>query len=88
MPCTDAKRCKWPADLKRRIRCGRICYERKKINLSIVFAGQNVGVKQVSDNIWLVSFMHHDLGYFDDETCRLEPIDNPFSPKVLPMSSE
>ena len=22
--------------------------------------------------------------YFDDETCRLEPIDNPFGPKVLP----
>jgi putative transposase len=28
------------------------------------------------------------LGYFDDETCRLEPIDNPFGPKVLPMCSE
>jgi len=26
--------------------------------------------------------MHYDLGYFDDETCRLEPIDNPFGPKV------
>ncbi len=66
--------------------CGRICYERRKINLSIVFAGQNVGVKQVSDEIWLVSFMHYDLGYFDDESCRLEPIENPFSPRVLPMS--
>ena len=30
--------------------------------------------------------MQYDLGYFDDETCRLEPIDNPFGPKVLPMS--
>ena len=30
----------------------------------------------------------YDLGYFDDETCRLEPIDNPFGPKVLPMSPE
>ena len=69
-------------------RCGRICYDRKKINVSIVFAGQNVGVKQVSDKIWLVSFMHYDLGYFDHETCRLEPIENPFSPKVLPMSPE
>lgn len=67
--------------------CGRICYKRRKINLSIVFAGQNVGVRQVSDQIWLVSFMHYDLGYFDDETCRLEPIENPFSPRVLPMSS-
>jgi hypothetical protein len=31
--------------------------------------------------------MHYDLGYFDDETCRLEPIDNPFGSKVLPMCS-
>ena len=68
--------------------CGRICYNRRKINLSQVFAGQRVGVKQVSDNIWLVSFMHYDLGYFDHETCRLEPIENPFSPKVLPMSPD
>jgi len=28
--------------------------------------------------IWLVTFMRYDLGYFDDETCRLEPIDNSF----------
>ena len=68
--------------------CGRICYKRRKINLSLVFAGQNVGVRQVSDRIWLVSFMQYDLGYFDDETSRLEPIDNPFGPKVLPMSPE
>jgi putative transposase len=33
---------------------------------------------QVSDRIWLVTFMDYDLGYFDDETCRLEPIENPF----------
>ena len=69
-------------------RCGRICWKRRKINLSVVFAGQNVGVRQVSDRIWLVSFMDYDLGYFDDETCRLDPIENPFSPKVLPMSPE
>jgi putative transposase len=67
-------------------RCGRLCWKRRKINLSTVFAGQNVGVKQVSDRIWLVSFMDDDLGYFDDETCGLEPIENPFIPKVLPMS--
>ncbi len=66
--------------------CGRICYNRQKINLSTVFAGQKVGIKQVSDNIWLVTFMQYDLGYFDHETCRLEPIENPFSVKVLPMS--
>ena len=68
--------------------CGRICYQRRKINVSQVFAGQKVGVKQVDDHVWLVTFMHYDLGYFDDQTCRLEPIDNPFGPKLLPMSPE
>jgi putative transposase len=69
-------------------RCGRICFKGRKVNCSHVFAGQNVGVTQVGDRIWLVTFMQYDLGYFDDETCRLEPIKNPFGPKVLPMSSE
>jgi putative transposase len=68
--------------------CGRICFKGRKVNLSHVFAGQNVGVTQVGERIWLVTFMQYDLGYFDDETCRLEPIDNPFGPKVLPMCSE
>ena len=68
--------------------CGRICFDGRKVNLSHVFAGQNVGVTQVGDRVWLVTFMQYDLGYFDDETCRLEPIENPFGPKVLPMSPE
>jgi putative transposase len=66
--------------------CGRICFDRRKVNLSQVFAGQLVGIKQVDDHLWLASFMDYDLGYFDDETCRLEPIANPFGAKVLPMS--
>ena len=66
--------------------CGRICFQRRKVNLSTVFAGQNVGIKQVADQIWLVSFMQYDLGFFDNEACRLEPADNPFKAKVLPMS--
>src|SRR6478672_9954262 len=68
--------------------CGRICFRGRKVNLSHVFAGQRVGVTQVGEHIWLVTFMHYDLGYFDDETCRLEPIENPFGPKVLPLRSE
>ncbi len=39
--------------------------------------GQNVGIKEVIDRVWLVSFMQYDLGYFDRETCRLESVDNP-----------
>ena len=67
-------------------RCGRICLGNKKINFSQVFAGQAVGIKEVHDDIWLVSFMDYDLGYFDLETRVLEPLENPFGPKVLPMS--
>ena len=66
--------------------CGRICMGRRKINLTTVLAGQKVGVKQVEDQIWLVTFMQYDLGYFDDQTGRLEPLANPFGPNVLPMS--
>ncbi len=32
--------------------------------------------------------MQYDLGYFDTESCRLEPIENPFAAKVLPIWSE
>ena len=64
-------------------RCGRIGLGKKKINFS---AGQAVGIKEVHDDIWLVSFMDYDLGYFDLETRVLEPLENPFGPKVLPMS--
>jgi putative transposase len=63
--------------------CGRICFNRQKINLSQVFAGETVGIKQTEDRVWLVSFMDYDLGYFDDETCRLEPLANPFGPKSV-----
>jgi putative transposase len=67
--------------------CGRICLNRRKINLSRSFAGQPIGIKEVSDGIWLASFMDYDLGYFDEEEGnRLEPIGNPFGVKVLPMS--
>jgi putative transposase len=66
------------------IDCGRICLGRKKIKFSKVFAGQAVGIKEVHDDIWLVSFMDYPLGYFDLETRVLEPLKNPFGPTVLP----
>jgi putative transposase len=68
--------------------CGCLCFGGRKINLSVAFVGQNVGVKQIADEIWLVSFMHYDLGFFDHETGRVECAQNPFEPKVLPMSPE
>ena len=68
--------------------CGRICIGKRKINLSQAFAGQTVGVREVSEKIWLVSFMDYDLGFFDHESGRVECAENPFGAKVLPMCPE
>jgi hypothetical protein len=38
-----------------------------------VLAGQKLGIKEVDDGIWLVSFMHYDLGYFDLEHECIRP---------------
>jgi hypothetical protein len=52
----------------------------------------NLGVHQtgssseVDEGIWLVSFMHYDLGYFDLEQKTLQPLDNPFGTRLSPMS--
>lgn len=62
--------------------CGRLCLYRKKINLSTSLAGQAVGIKEVDDGIWLVSFMKYDLGYVDLEEKSLQPLENPFGSKV------
>jgi transposase InsO family protein len=66
--------------------CGRICMHRKKVNISTIMAGQMLGIKEVDDGIWLVSFMHYDLGYIDLEQRTLQTIDNPFGSRLSPMS--
>jgi hypothetical protein len=66
--------------------CGRLGLHRKRINISTVLAGQKVGIKEVDEGIWLVSFMHYDLGYFDLEQKTLQPLDNPFGTRLSPMS--
>ena len=55
-------------------------------NLSTVMAGQKLGLKEVDDGIWLVSFMRYDLGYIDLEQKTLQTIDNPFGTRLSPMS--
>jgi hypothetical protein len=36
---------------------------RKRVNISTVLAGQRLGIKEVDDGIWIVSFIHYDLGF-------------------------
>ena len=59
---------------------------RKKINIPTGLAGQRLGIKEVDEGIWLVSFMHYDLGYIDLEQTTLQTIDNPFGTRLSPMS--
>jgi hypothetical protein len=66
--------------------CGRICMHRKKISISTALAGQKLGIKEVDEGIWLVSFMVYDLGYIDLEQKTLQTLDNRFGPRVSPMS--
>jgi len=66
--------------------CGRLCMHRKKIDISTVMAGQRLGIKEVDEGIWLVSFMHYDLGYIDLEQRTLQTIGNPFGTRLSPMS--
>jgi putative transposase len=85
--CASPRTMKW-FTRSRRIDpfCRRVCCNVDPDQVSAAKADDDKGIEQVSDRIWLVTFMDYDLGYFDDETCRLEPLENPFGPKVLPMS--
>jgi len=64
--------------------CGRICLGHKK-KFQHRFCWPGGGASKKFTMIWLVSFMDYDLGYFDLDTRVLEPLDNPFRPRLLPM---
>jgi hypothetical protein len=51
-----------------------------------VLAGPSLDIKEVDEGIWVVNFMHYDLGYFDPEQKTLQPLDNPFGTRLSPMS--
>ena len=59
---------------------------RKRVNVSTVLAGQRLGIKEVDEGIWIVTFMSYDLGFIDLEQKTLQPLDNPFGPRLSPMS--
>jgi putative transposase len=68
--------------------CGRICFNRQKINLSTVFAGQKAGIKQASEEIWLVIFMTMISDTSSTRPAGWTPSRTLFGAKVLPMSPE
>ena len=67
--------------------CRRICHGKRKISVSAAFAGQLGGAMEIEKRIWLVGFLNHDPGFFDDNEARVEPGPNSFAAeKVLTMS--
>jgi putative transposase len=58
--------------------CGRVCLGRQKIHLSRAFANHSVGLNEVDESIWSVTFMDYELGYFDEESRKFAPKDDPF----------
>ena len=70
-------------------RCGRICVGSRKINLRVALAEQLVDIREVDDQVWQVSLLEYDLGYFDRDQDRVEPGSNPVAPDtVLTMCPE
>ena len=61
---------------------GRNCTGNRKINLGTVFTGQTVGIREVADKIWLVSFMDYYPGFFNEDVGRVEPATNSFVPEL------
>ncbi len=55
------------------------------VNFTILFILILKGLRQVEDDVWLVSFMDYDMAYFDMESSRVQTLENPFGPKVLGM---
>jgi len=62
--------------------CGRICFNEAKIHISRAFANQLVGLKEVDSGIWQVDFMSYMLGFFDEESNKFTPCDDPFGFKI------
>lgn len=59
--------------------CGCIVMNKNwRIWIGVPFAGQHLGVTQVEDKIWEVSFMNYALGYVDENSYKLNPGKNPF----------
>jgi hypothetical protein len=64
---------------------GAVSLHGRAVYISKVFGGQRLGLREVDTDVWLVSFMHYDLGYIDLEDRRLQTIDTPFGSRVSPM---
>lgn len=59
-------------------KCGSIRSDDFRVYLGTPFAGENIGVTQVDDNIWQIKFMNYMMGFFDKENQKIQIPENPF----------
>ena len=65
-------------DVRRVDRCGKLPFGgRRSIFITSALAGQPVGLRELDDDRWLISFMNLDLGEVDMSRRRFEPFEAP-----------
>ena len=64
--------------------CGRVCLNNLKVHITKALANQPVGLQQVDQGMWQVDFMSYTLGYFDEESRKFSPNDDPFGLQLGP----
>jgi transposase InsO family protein len=62
--------------------CGKAFVDNKRhriqVHIGLPFAGHNVGLKKLGDEIWQINFMDYLMGYFDMENQKIQNPANPF----------
>lgn len=59
--------------------CGSILLCGKRIYVSCALSGQTLGVSELEDEVWKLSFLEHDLGFCDLDSKKFEPGSDPFA---------
>ena len=46
----------------------------RRFALTAALVGERIGVRELEDGRWLVTFVHRDLGHYDDRERRFIPL--------------
>lgn len=69
--------------------CGSIyATKKRRVYIGVPFAGQDLGVKKIDENLYEVYFMHYKIGYFDDMNYILSPIGDFYVDRMESMLPE
>lgn len=59
------------------------CAIKRKVHITRALANQPVGLKEVDDGIWQVDFMSYTLGFFDEDSSKFAPREDPFGFRII-----